>query len=39
MNDGALDFLKQLTPNGAAIVVGVPTANGVAILAPVRNDN
>jgi hypothetical protein len=29
----------ELTPSGAAIVVGVPNANGVAILAPVRNDD
>jgi hypothetical protein len=29
----------ELTPNGTAIVVGVPNANGVAILAPVRTDD
>jgi hypothetical protein len=29
----------ELTPNGSAIVVGVPTANGVAILARARDDN
>jgi hypothetical protein len=29
----------ELTPNGAAIAVGVPNANGVAIMASARTDN